>query len=102
MAGRSRLGPDLVFIVLTMNQEEVRKRLMDRHNNQQETVNFLMVSNMESLPPFLFISTSKNHQAVIYQFFPQIIHISYVFIARALFYDSCVRIFIKILLVVNY
>merc|ERR1719315_283955 len=39
---RSRLGPDLVFIVLTMDMEDVRERLMDRHNNQQETVKFLM------------------------------------------------------------
>ena len=41
---RSCLGPDLVFIVLNMEREEVRERLMNRHRDHDGIVDMLMVS----------------------------------------------------------
>jgi len=39
---RSFLGPDLVFIVLNMEREEVRERLMNRHRDHEGMVDMLM------------------------------------------------------------
>ena len=40
---RSELGRDLVFVVLSMEEEQVRARLEERHGGNKETVEMLMV-----------------------------------------------------------
>ena len=37
------LGPDLIFIVLTMSKEDKNKRLMNRHDGDLQFVEFLEV-----------------------------------------------------------
>ena len=40
---RSRIGPDLVFVVLSMDKEDVRERLCTRHMGDKKMVDTLMV-----------------------------------------------------------
>ena len=40
---RSELGQDLVFVVLSMEEDQVRTRLEERHGGNKETVEMLMV-----------------------------------------------------------
>ena len=40
---RSILGPDLVFVILTMDDEDVRRRLKDRHGDKDEALDLLEV-----------------------------------------------------------
>ena len=53
---RSKLGEDLVFVVLVMGEDEVRRRMMERHGDE-DTVRQLMVSVAQpvvSFASFLF------------------------------------------------
>ena len=38
------MGPDLIFVVLTMDMEEVRKRLMARHHGDESVVEMMEVN----------------------------------------------------------
>eukprot|EP00091_Calanus_sinicus_P022987 TRINITY_DN7576_c0_g1_i3.p1 TRINITY_DN7576_c0_g1~~TRINITY_DN7576_c0_g1_i3.p1 ORF type:complete len:118 (+),score=36.63 TRINITY_DN7576_c0_g1_i3:244-597(+) len=38
---RSRLGPDLVFVILSMDKEEIRKRVKDRHHGDEHAVEMM-------------------------------------------------------------
>ena len=40
---RSRLGPDLVFVVLSMDKEEVRKRVKARHHGEEQAADIMEV-----------------------------------------------------------
>ena len=40
---RAHLGPDLVFVALSMEEEEQRQRITARHDGQQTVVKTLMV-----------------------------------------------------------
>lgn len=42
---RSRLGPELVFVVLQMNEDDIRKRVTNRHKGQESAVEMLMAVN---------------------------------------------------------
>ena len=48
---RSQLGRELVFVILTMEEEKVRARLEGRHAGNTQTVDVLMVSKI--MPCFL-------------------------------------------------
>ena len=41
---RSFLGPELLIIVLTMTEENTRKRIEKRHRGSQQAVELLMVN----------------------------------------------------------
>ena len=41
---RSRLGPDLMFVVLGMEVEEVKKRVLTRHKGDEGALDMMMVS----------------------------------------------------------
>ena len=41
---RSTLGPDLVFVVLNMDMEEVRKRVLARHHGEESAVEMMEVN----------------------------------------------------------
>jgi len=41
---RSKLGPELVFVILSMDLEDVKKRCMKRHSGDESTVEFLMAA----------------------------------------------------------
>ena len=40
---RSRLGPDLIFVLLDMDKEEVRKRVKDRHHGEEQAADIMEV-----------------------------------------------------------
>ena len=40
---RSRLGPDLVFVILSMDKEEVRRRVKARHQGEEQAVDLMEV-----------------------------------------------------------
>jgi len=42
---RSKLGPDLVFVILTMDLEDVKKRVMKRHDGHEGAVEMLTAIN---------------------------------------------------------
>ena len=44
---RSILGPDLIFVVLTMDMEEVKKRVIARHNGNESVQELFEVNLME-------------------------------------------------------
>lgn len=46
---RSELGPDLMFVVLSMDKEEAKKRLAERHQGQEEVVEMLEVIMMPAI-----------------------------------------------------
>ena len=33
---RARLGPDLIFVILSMDKEDVRKRVTARHHGEEQ------------------------------------------------------------------
>ena len=41
---RSRLGPDLVFVVLNMDKEEIRKRVKARHHGEEQATEMMEVN----------------------------------------------------------
>ena len=41
---RSRLGPDLVFVVLSMDKGEIRKRVKARHHGEEQAVEMMEVN----------------------------------------------------------
>jgi len=42
---RSRLGPDLVFVVLNMDDEEIKKRVLARHKGDETALKMMMAVN---------------------------------------------------------
>ena len=40
---RARLGPDLIFVILSMDKEEVRKRVTARHGGQEQAADSMEV-----------------------------------------------------------
>ena len=46
---RSVLGPDLIFVVLTMDMEEVKKRVMIRHHGDESAVEMFEVQFLKSV-----------------------------------------------------
>ena len=45
---RTQLGRELVFVVLSMEEEEVRARLLGRHRGHQQFAEVLMVVAIQS------------------------------------------------------
>ena len=41
---RSRLGPDLVFVILNMDMEEVKKRVKARHHGDEASTEMMEVN----------------------------------------------------------
>ena len=39
------MGPDLVFVVLNMDKEEIRKRVKARHHGEEQAVEMMEVNN---------------------------------------------------------
>ena len=46
---RSVLGPDLIFVVLTMDMEEVKKRVTDRHHGDESAFEMFKVQFINSV-----------------------------------------------------
>ena len=40
---RSILGPELIFVILSMDKEEVRKRVLARHHGEEQAAEFMEV-----------------------------------------------------------
>jgi len=47
---RYKLGPDLIFVILTMDLEDVKKRCVKRHSGDESTVELLMAVNKQCEP----------------------------------------------------
>ena len=44
---RSILGPDLVFVILNMDKEDIRKRVKDRHHGDDKAVELMEVNDQK-------------------------------------------------------
>ena len=43
------MGPDLVFVILSMDKEEIRKRVKDRHHGDDKAVELMEVNQQKTL-----------------------------------------------------
>ena len=56
---RSRLGPDLVFVILDMELEQQVKRIRSRHEGDEDTVEMMKVDAC-------FVAKYKNNSCISY------------------------------------